>query len=351
MAKSTAPATPARSIAGGTAASPEKPATPDTARPAPGMPDGKPAHTRVLMFYTFPREMLAKEVRSIPATNQERLARLREEFAAADCDSSHMKEQPVVDKHGTAGTNLICTWPGASPDMIVIAAHYDHEGSGQGALADWSGAALLPFLYKAFQGQPRDNTFVFLESWKREGADTWLKSLDKIQRKRIRAVIDLDALGLSYTRFFTNFSPFENVPPGSTHLQAELLWAALDDGLTQAPEQTSPRHWLSADITDPFRAYMVPTIIIHSVPVDSAHIPGSAADVAKVIDPDAYFTTYHLMCAYIASVDRVADRLDTSDHLWDTGPAEVHPEQETPLVTFRTFSHGQLQNAPPVPVQ
>jgi hypothetical protein len=303
------------------------------------------------MFYTFPREMLAQEVHSIPATNQARFARLREEFAAADCDDTHMKQQPVVDKHGEAGTNLICTWPGQSPNIIVIAAHYEHEGDGQGALADWSGAALLPFLYKAFQGQPRDNTFVFLESWKREGADTWLKSLDKNERKRIRAVIDLDAVGLSYTRFFTNFSPFENVPLGSTHLQAELLWAALDDGLTQAPEQTSPRHWLSADITDPFRAFMVPTIIIHSVPVESAHIPGSAADIAKVVDDDAYFTTYHLMCAFIASVDRVADKLDTHDRLWETGPTDVHPEQETPMVTFRTFSKGQLQSLPQTPVQ
>jgi hypothetical protein len=291
------------------------------------------------------------EVHSIPPTNAERLHRLRDDFAAANCGAERMRQQSVTDKQGKSGTNLICVWPGQTPGTVVVVAHYEHEGVGQGALADWSGAALLPFLYQAIQGQPRTNTYVFLEAWKREGADAWLKSLNKIDRKRIRAVIDLDALGLSYTRFFTTFSPFENVPLGATHLQAQLLWAALSDGLTQAPEQESPHHWLTIDPTDPFRALMVPTIIIHSVPVASARIPGSAADIASAVNGNAYFTTYHLMCAYLASLDRVAEKLDTHDPLWETGPADVQPEQETPMVTFRTFSNGRLQYPPPTPQQ
>jgi hypothetical protein len=325
----------------------------DTSLPHPADAPGDAAklQSKTLFFYTSPRSTLEMEVHSIPATNADRLQRLRDDFAAADCGAERMRQQSVTDKQGKSGTNLICVWPGQTPGTVVVVAHYEHEGVGQGALADWSGAALLPFLYQAIQGQPRTNTYVFLEAWKREGADAWLKSLNKFDRKRIRAVIDLDALGLSYTRFFTPFSPFENVPLGATHLQAQLLWAALSDGLTQAPEQESPHHWLTIDPTDPFRALMVPTIIIHSVPVASARIPGSAADVASTVDGNAYFTTYHLMCAYLASLDRVAEKLDTHDPLWESGPAEVQPETETPRVTFRTFSNGRLQYPPPTPQQ
>ncbi|MGC2637514.1 MAG: M28 family peptidase [Acidobacteriaceae bacterium] len=302
--------------------------------------------SRTLFFYTSPRSTVEMAVHTIPSTDEARLARLREDFAQADCGGSNMREQAVSGKHGEKGDNLICTWPGDSPGTIVVVAHYEHEGKGQGAIADWSGATLLPFLYQAVQGQPRRNSYVFLESWKGEGAETWLKSQSKEERKRIRAVIDLDGLGRSYTRFFTTFSPFESVPVGSTHLQTELLWAALSDGLTQAPEQLSPHHWLSVDPTDPFRAIMVPSIVIHSVPADDARIPGSVADVASAVDGNAYFTTYHLMCAFLTSLDRVAGKLDTNDHIWDTsGVIDVEPEQETPIVTFRHFVGGRL--APP----
>jgi hypothetical protein len=347
VAKSAAPATPASAAAttlAGSAAPSATPApAPDTALPPPPGPAADPApKSKTLFFYTSPRSIVETEVHTVPPSDAGRLQRLRDNFSAADCGDGRMREQPVPGKHGETGTNLICTWPGQSPGVIVVVAHYEHVGQGQGALADWSGAALLPFLYQAIQGQPRENTYVFLESWRREGAEAWVKSLDKAQRKRIRAVIDLDALGLSYTRFFTTFRPFETVPVGATHLQAQLLWSALSDGLTQAPEQASPHHWLSVDPTDPFRAITVPTIVIHSVPPESAQLPGSAADVASAVNGNAYFTTYHLMCAFLTSLDHVAGKLETSDRIWETGPTDTQPEQETPLVTFRAFANGRL---------
>ncbi len=341
VAKSTAPAEPAAAPAT-SAANPTDAALPP---PSSAAGDTATAKSRTLFFYTSPRSTVEMEVHTIPATTADRLARLRDDFRQAGCVGPNMREQTVAAKHGESGTNLVCIWPGGSQGTIVVSAHYEHEGLGQGALDDWSGAALLPFLYQAIQGQPRENTYVFLESWKREGAETWLKSLSRADRKCIRAMIDLDGLGLSYTRFFTTFSPFETSPPGSAHLQVELLWAALDEGLTQAPEQTSPHHWLSVDTTDPFRAIMVPTIVIHSIPPGDAKLPGSAADLASAVDGNDYYQTYHLMCAYLTSLDRVAAKLDTSDRIWETGAPDIEPEQETPLVTFRQFTNGRL--APP----
>ncbi len=323
------------------AASSAAPASPhDTATGAithsPTAKESTPSH--VLFFYTAPRSTVEMEVHTVPPTNEARLDRLRAAFSSAQCGGDNMREQPVTDKHGTPGVNLICTWPGEDPasGTIVVAAHYEHEGKGEGALADWSGAALLPLLYKAIQGQPRENTFVFVESFKSDGAQTWLKSLNREDRRRIRAMIDLDALGLGVTRYFTTFSFMETTPLSALHLQTELLWAAIDDGVSQTPEQTSPRHWLSIDPTDPFRALLVPTIVIHSVPPESDHIPGSAADIASAVDGNAYFQTYHLMCTYLASLDRIAKKLALNDPFWKAVPGtDNEPAIIKPIVTFR----------------
>lgn len=325
------------------AKAPDVPAAgPGRASTAAANPADAVAKSRTLFFYTSPRSTVEMAVHTIPETNQQRLDRLRQNFQAADCRGDRMQEQLVPGK-GESGTNLICTWPGATRGIIVIVAHYEHEGKGEGALADWSGAVLLPFLYEAIQGQPRENNYVFLEAWKRAGAETWLKSLPKAERRNIRAVIDLDGLGLGATRFFTTFSAFENAPPGSAHLRTQLLWAAIDDGLTQAPEQTSTRHWLSVDDTDPFRAETIPSIVIHSVPPQSDRLPGSAGDVASAVDGNAYFQSYHLMCAYLASLDRVAAKLGTDDRIWEANaPVDVQPESETPRVSFRNVYRGQL---------
>jgi len=344
---------PARSaqVAQGPSSATTSKGAPEHDPPAAAKADTKEssAPSHVLFFYTAPRSTVELEAHSVPATSAARLDRLRSAFADADCGGKFMREQAVGDRHGPPGTNLICTWPGdPNGGTIVVAAHYEHEGKGEGALDDWSGAALLPFLYEAVQGQPRENTFVFLEAWRGDGVQTWLKSISHEERKQIRAMIDLDALGLGVTRYFTTFSFMETPPPAAEHLQLELLWAAIDTGATKPPLETNPHHWLSIDNTDPFRALIIPTIVIHSVPPGSEHLPGSAGDVASAIDGNAYFQSYNLICTYLASLDRMAKRLAQNDPFWQMNPnQDVRPEDETPQVTFRDFQRGHLMPAPP----
>lgn len=316
--------------------------------PAPAMkaaakPGAKDSRSHVLFFYTAPRSTVEMEVHTVPPTNEARLDRLRAAFHSAQCGDDRMREQLVTDKHGKSGTNLICVWPGdTGAGTIVVAAHYEHDGKGEGALADWSGAALLPFLYQAIQGQPRENTFIFLESWKNEGVQTWLKSISRDERKHIRAMIDLDAIGMGVTRYFTTFSFMETTPPAALHLQLELLWAAIDEGLTKPPEQTSPHHWLAVDSTDPFRAMMIPTIVIHSVPPELDRVPGSADDIAAAVDGNAYFQSYHLICTYLASLDRMAKKLAADDPFWKAVPGQDdQPDPENPRVSFRHLGGTQ----------
>jgi hypothetical protein len=297
------------------------------------------------------------EVHTVPSTDEARLDRLRAAFHAAKCDGDRMGEQPVTPKHGPAGSNLICTWSGErsgerpgdpGPGIIIVAAHYERDGQGDGALAGWSGAALLPFLYQGIQGQPRENTFVFLESYGAEGVQTWLKSISHEERKRIRAMIDLDALGLGVTRYFTTFGFMETTPAAALHLQLSLLWAAVDEGLTKPPIATSPHHWLSIDATSPFRALMIPTIVIHSVPPEAERVPGSPADTAAAVDGNAYFQSYHLVCTWLATLDHLAKKLALDDPFWKTPPnTDVRPADESPRVGFRATSGGHLMPGPP----
>ena len=349
----TSPSTEAVSAAMTRPATPNGPTGNNASASDPSGTSKSSAGSHVLFFYTAPRSTVEMEVHSVPPTNEARLERLRAAFNSAECGSERMQEQAVTPKHGPAGTNLICTWPGSGSGTIVVAAHYDHGGNGEGALDDWSGAALLPFLYKAIQGQPRENSFVFLEAWKTDGVQSWIKSLSHDQRKNIRAMIDVDALGLGVTRYFTTFSFGETPPIAAAHMQVELLWAAIDNGLTRPPLETSPHHWLNVDITDAFRAVMIPTIVLHSVPPEAERIPGSTADVASAVDGNAYFQSYQLICTYLASLDRIARRLATSnDPFWKTPPSkEVRPADETPQVTFRTVLPGGhlMPGLPPAP--
>ena len=318
-----------------------------SASPSGGTASAHQSH--VLYFYTSSRQDVDAQVHAVPATNAARLAAVRSDFSTAGCAGPDLSRQPVRARHGRSGTNLICSLPAGShaadPGIIVVAAHYDHHGPGGGALDDWSGAILLPFLYRSLQGQPRTNTYVFLESFGLSGARTWLRSLSTAQRKCIRAMIDLDALGLGPTRFYSTIGAFQNPPPGVAHLQTLLLWAAYSDGIHQAPRRTPPLHWLSTDITEPFRGYDIPTILVHSIPRTSSRIPGSARDLPTVIHGSDYYGSYNLICAFLVSLDHVAADLERDEPFWTKIPTNVQYPLENPTVTFMKRSNGIMQKS------
>jgi hypothetical protein len=196
-------------------------------------PDSAAAPTR-FYYFTTPRSTLEAEVHSIPPTDKARFSHLKDAFAEAGCSGDSMKVQPVPDK-ASAAANLICAWPGKTAFTIVVVAHYPHTGKGQGAVENWSGAILLPYLYRAVQAQPRENTWVFLESGGKSGSELYIKSLSREQKRQIRAVIALDALGVGPVARFYSANP-DNTPwlPGSSvHLQMALMLAILSNAYYQ----------------------------------------------------------------------------------------------------------------------
>ncbi len=285
--------------------------------PAPsqtGPPVASAPSTR-FFYIAVPRSTLETLVHSVPPTDEARFTRLQEEFAGAGCSPDKMKIQPLSEKG--AGANIICTWPGNTAPTIVVVAHYRREGKGEGAVENWSGAILLPTLYLAIQAQPRENTFVFLESSGNAGTDRYMKSLTRDQKRHIRAMVSLDALGVSPTvGFYTPYPDRPWLPAYSVHLQMALMLATLSDNRVPRPQPVSPLRWLSIDDTQPFRYNEIPCIVLHSIVDTFLILPGSRNDTAAAIDGNAYYANYRAIAIYLVDLDRLAAKLNIDDPAW-----------------------------------
>ncbi len=312
-AQQSPPANPAPSSPGPGEALPA--ATHDVEHPTPQQKSKDvPIDPPELTYYTASSVELDHQVHSVPQSDADRFARLQAAFTKEDCSGDRMQVQDSKE-----GRNLICTWPGSTPSTIVVIAHYLHQGKGDGAVDNWSGAVLLPYLYLSVQAVPRENTYVFVACAGKKGAAEYHKALSKEQKKQIRAVIDLVGLGVSpVARFYT---PSDTPDPKADafHLQLELLFATFSDRRLTLPQPGNPNRWLSVDDTESFRYAETPAIIIHSVPQSDADLPDSSHDVPSAISGDDYYWNYRTIAIYLAGLDQVASKLATNDPLWGAG--------------------------------
>jgi Peptidase family M28 len=237
---------------------------------------------------------------SVPQSNQLRLAQLKKAFDDVECRGSDLQVQSTGD-----GANLSCTLVGRSKDTILVAAHYERVGEGMSAVDDWSGAIMLPFLYRALSATQRHYTFMFAALSGNDESRLFLKSLTKAQQHAIRAVVALDALGLGTMRFYIHQS--NSAPsPAENFLRAQLFEAADNDGL-KPPESSIPDSWFRIDDTKEFRYHGIPAILMHSVDRSKRELPGSRNDKPDAIDRNAYFDSYKTLCYYLVGLDQMPD--------------------------------------------
>jgi hypothetical protein len=251
------------------------------------------------VFRVLDQKSVEAMVLAAPRTNPLRLAQLKRAFDDVECRGGNLREQAAAE-----GANLICTLAGKSADTILLAAHYQRVGQGMSAVDDWSGAIMLPFLYRSLTGSPRENTFIFAALSSDDGAKVFLASLSKPQRHAIKAVIALDALGMGPMHFYIHLngtlpSPTENL------LKAQLFEAADNQGL-KPPESSIPGSWFRIDDTREFRYQGIPAILMHSVDWSKRGVPGTLNDKADAIDTSAYFASYMTLCYYLVGLDQIA---------------------------------------------
>jgi hypothetical protein len=254
-------------------------------------------------FWEQSRERVDAMLRNVPGSDEDRFLRLREYFTYFGCTASQMEQQSIG---GGASKNLVCTLPGSGPGIVVVAAHYEHEGAGEGVVEGWSGALLLPILFKSIQAQPRQHTFVFAALYGTKGVQKLLDSWTEDQRGRVKAVIALDALGLGPVQFY--LFPGVVSSPDSNELYTIMTLGLSAERIAQIlkhPAKTNqePAPPSNIDDTRRFRALGIASILIHSVTRRTFAVPGSTQDSIGVIKPAAYHDNYEFVSYYLCSLD------------------------------------------------
>ncbi|HYP05004.1 MAG TPA: M28 family peptidase [Bryobacteraceae bacterium] len=230
--------------------------------------------------------------------NEERAAELRKVFAEAGCGASNFSEKRVLS---STLPNLVCVLPGTSERIIVVSAHMDQHGGGEGAIDNWSGAALLPSLFESLKDSPRRVTFHFIAFTDEErglvGSREYVNRLSPQERNAILANVNIDSIGLA----------------GRLRAEARKTDKFL---LTCAAELADRiKIYVGADTMDSgydsdataFLNWKIPVIDFHAITRATIRLLHTKKDVRTAMDPKSYYEQYQFLAAYLAYLDEVID--------------------------------------------
>jgi len=251
-----------------------------------------------ITFATVEPSVVEQRFARLRPKNDERASVLREIFHEAGCTDEHWAEVKV---RGSKLPNLICTLAGSSARQVIVTAHYDQTGGGQGAIDNWSGASLLPSLYQSLSNQPRTLTFVFVLTMDEEkgmvGSRDFASHLSPEQVRNTVANVNIDSIGL----------------PGQTYLWAsraapELLNAtALIASAMKLNVGPMNIDGVGESDSRPFLDRRIPVIDFHSLTGKTITLLHSKKDVPEAINSAAYYDTFHLITGLLAYLDAKAD--------------------------------------------
>jgi Zn-dependent M28 family amino/carboxypeptidase len=229
--------------------------------------------------------------------NPEREKVLETLFEEAGCKGDQLAEQPVK---GSRTPNVICTLKGADEATVVVGAHYDKVDIGNGVVDNWSGASLLPSLFQGLRTKPHRVTFVFIGFSSEEkgliGSRFYADRLSKEQRQTLRAMVNLDSLGLSDTKVWLSYA--------DKKLAAAAFKVA---GALNLPLAAVNVEQVGLSDASSFREKKIPTIDFHSVTQETLPILHSVRDTFAAIRLPAYQNSYILLAAYLTHLDAQAE--------------------------------------------
>jgi hypothetical protein len=251
------------------------------------------ARSQSIAFDRLPQETLIQHLQLAPAKNEAREQELRALFEQAGCAGDHLVEQPV---RGSRLPNVICTLPGMEPASIIVGAHYDKVDAGQGIVDNWSGAALLPGLFASLKKRPRRFTLLFIGFSDEErglvGSTDYMKRVAKADKTNIRAMVNIDSLGLSSTKVWASRADKE--------LLGILSRVAKGSGL---PVDGMNVDNVGDGDSRPFVTEHIPVIDFHSITQETLPILHTQKDSMAVIKNDEYYSSYQLIAYFLAALD------------------------------------------------
>jgi Peptidase family M28 len=254
---------------------------------APGL-----AEAALIEIQAVPGETIEQRLRRFSKSNWTRERELRKLFEEAGCGADQVSEQSVTPKDPP---NVACRLPGTTDSTIIVGAHSDLRGGGQGVLDDWSGAALLASLFLTLQTAFRQHTFIFVgftgEEHHMEGSRFYVRQLSAEQAVKIRAMVNLDCIGAGSTAVWTR------------HADPKLLAILYQVAREERSVIRNVDLVRMYDDAVQFRKRGIPTVSIHSLTGTTLHVLHSRRDNLSVIDPDQYEATYRLIAGYLARLD------------------------------------------------
>jgi hypothetical protein len=250
-----------------------------------------------IQYRLLSQQAVEARLRAFAGNDFEREERLKKMFEESGCKPEELSEQSVKSKQPA---NLICVLPGTSDEEIVVGAHFDHVNAGDGVVDNWSGASLLPSLLFSLRQEPRRYTFVFIgfmgEEREMMGSEFYTGHLTKEQRARIRAMINIDTLGLGPTEVWVSHSD-------------ETLLRVLD---AVANALKLPLRGVNVDKvgttdSESFARYKIPRITIHTLTQETLSILHSSKDRLDKIRMGDYYESYRLIAGYLIALDKLLD--------------------------------------------
>ncbi|MCB1645982.1 MAG: M28 family peptidase [Pseudomonadales bacterium] len=174
-----------------------------------------------------PEPLKKADFADIPRSNQQRQQWIRERWADK-CDELILLPVRV---EGRLFSNLICRLEGQTEDTLLITAHFDRAGSGEGVADNWTGIRLADRLLDWFTTHRpyRSVELVALagEEAGMQGSRAWVRERFS---SRYRVVMNLDTLGLDDLKIESNAPPLHclataladrhNIPLSGQHVRA-----------------------------------------------------------------------------------------------------------------------------------
>jgi len=244
-------------------------------------------------YKTLEKAVLRDRLQQFAIGNSIRGSTIKRLFKEAGCGGERLVEQPVPDSENP---NLICTLPGTGKEIIIVGAHFDKVRSGDGVIDNWSGASLLPSLFQSLNSKPRRHTFVFVGFTDEEkgyvGSSFYANSLTAEEASRVRAMVNMDTLGLGPTKVWAS-----NSDPG---LVRKIFDAAA--GMKLPVGVMNVEEYGDSDGKS-FQRRKIPILTLHSVTRETIGILHTSQDNSAAIKFDDYYDSYRLIAGFLASLD------------------------------------------------
>jgi len=246
-----------------------------------------------LTFGRLPISLIEQRLQRLAKDNAERGTILHTLFSEAGC-REHLTLQQV---RGSRVPNVICILPGTDDQWIVVGAHFDKAAaSAEGAVDNWSGASLLPSLFASLARHPRRHKFVFIGFTDEErglvGSSFYVSRLSKEERAKVRAMINIDSVGLTSTKVWVSRADKELLS----------LLGRLANGMKFPVDGVSVENVGNSDSYH-FVRNKIPVIDFHSITQPTLELLHSPRDIFAAVSLEDYYTTYELLAAYLAFLD------------------------------------------------